>query len=256
MDYEQARLINEYSEKPKDVVLEALQAGHGLSLSLPRSRCPKCSHLIRWFENVPVLSWLLLGGKCRGCKTKISVRYPLVEAFVASVWVGCFYIFGVSVEFILYSTMLTMLVALTLIDYDHKILPNSITIPLLFLGLLYSTIGDSGVSPSESIQAATAIYVGFYVFINIYEAIRGIELMGRGDFVLFAAGGAWFGFSGILPMILVSSLFGLVGFVLVAILNRNKDEELGKYQMPFGPSICLAMATYLFYPDLVSSVIS
>jgi leader peptidase (prepilin peptidase) / N-methyltransferase len=216
------------------------------NLVTPRSACPSCKAPITALQNVPVVSWLVLGGKCANCKTKISARYPLVEAFtgLASGVIAWRFGFGMlACAGILFTWFL---VALTVIDFDTQFLPDVMTYPLLWIGLLLSTTnpvwapGAEPVTPAVSIVGALAGYLSLWSVYWIFKLIMHKEGMGYGDFKLFAAFGAWFGWKMLLPIILFASLVGsVVGIYVLWRQRKGLDTHI-----PFGPF--LAAAGWLF----------
>jgi leader peptidase (prepilin peptidase)/N-methyltransferase len=211
------------------------------TLSTPRSACPTCKAPIKAWQNIPVISWLLLRGRCAACQAGISVRYPLVELStgVLSAWVAWHFGFGAVCGCALLITW--ALIALTGIDIDHQLLPDSITLPLLWAGLLASVLlGLSGktlpASPEEAIIGATAGYLSLWLVFHLFRLATGKEGMGYGDFKLFAALGAWLGWK-ILPLvILLSACAGaVIGILMIAIQGRDRAAP-----MPFGPYLAAA----------------
>lgn len=218
------------------------------TISKPRSACPTCGHQITAFENIPILSWLALGGKCSGCKTPISARYPLVEA-LTGVLIGLVaYKFGYSYITLFSWFFVFALVALTFIDFDTQLLPDDITIPLLWLGLLFNLMG--GLTDIKS--ALIGAMAGYLILWSIYWAfkiITGKEGMGYGDFKLLAAIGAWFGWQILPAVILLSSVLGtIIGIGLIVLAKRGREVP-----MPFGPFLALGGIAALFYGQQLAS---
>lgn len=219
-----------------------------LSLSSPRSACPKCNHQITALENIPIISYLFLGGKCKGCKTKISIRYPLVEALTGVLLGLVAYQFGYTTT-TLFAWLFTLaLITLTFIDFDTQLLPDDITLPLLWLGLLFNLNGGFTDIKSAVIGAA----VGYLILWSVYwlfKIVTGKEGMGFGDFKLLAAIGAWFGWQLIPAVILLSSVLGAsIGIGLI--LMRGKS---GNTAIPFGPFLALGGIAALFYGQQLAS---
>jgi leader peptidase (prepilin peptidase)/N-methyltransferase len=216
------------------------------NLVVPRSACPSCQAPITALQNIPVVSWLVLGGKCANCRTPISKRYPLVELLtgIASGIVAWRFGFGTLALAGLLFTWL--LIALTFIDLDTKYLPDVLNYPLLWLGLLLSTTnpvwseGAAPVTPVSSIIGAMVGYLTLWSIYWLFKLIMNKEGMGYGDFKLFAAFGAWFGWKMLLPIMLFASLVGSVVGIWVL---RRKRMGLDT-QIPFGPF--LAVAGWLF----------
>lgn len=226
---------------------EALQLANGESapcpqadfnLSVPASTCPKCDHKITALENIPVVSYILLKGKCRNCHVTISPRYPLVELFTALLFFTCAVQLGWSHEMLGACFVSAILVALSGIDFDHKLLPDSLTYALLWGGLIFSLF-SSRLSPDEAILGATAGYVSLWSLYQVHRKLTGREGMGHGDFKLFAALGAWVGWQGLPLVALTAALAGLFfGMVTFAIKNETLRTTL-----PFGP--CLALGGWI-----------
>ena len=201
------------------------------NLLTPRSRCPSCGHEVRWYENIPVLSYLALRGRCSGCGTRISVRYPLVELASAALFYACALRWGWSFTTLAWCGFCAALVALALIDWDTTLLPDDITLPLLWAGLLASVLRWIDVQPVDAVIGAAAGYVSLWLVYWGFKLATGKEGMGYGDFKLFAALGAWFGWQALVPIVLMASVIGaLVG---IAMKFASSLRE-GKY-VPFGP---------------------
>ena len=221
------------------------------SLSTPRSACPNCKAPITALQNVPVISWLVLRGRCASCKAKISARYPLVElaAGVLSAWVAWHFGFGAPAACALLVTW--ALIALTGIDIDHQLLPDNITLPLMWAGLLAAVvIGPTPgvalpVSPKDAIIGAAAGYISLWLVFHAFKLITGKEGMGYGDFKLFAALGAWLGWK-VLPMVIVLSAAtgAVLGIVMIALQGRDRRAP-----MPFGPYLAAAGWIAMLYGD-------
>jgi leader peptidase (prepilin peptidase)/N-methyltransferase len=203
-----------------------------LSLSLPRSRCPHCSHNIAWHENIPLLSYLLLRGKCSACGRAYGMRYPLVELFTGVLFYGCVLRWGVSYSALAWCGFSAALLTLALIDWDSTLLPDQITLPLLWAGLIAAALQiNPGVSLNHAFWGAVGGYLSLWLVCQAFKLITGKEGMGYGDFKLFAALGAWFGWTALLPMILLASVAGAaVGLVL----KYRAQLREGGY-LPFGP---------------------
>jgi leader peptidase (prepilin peptidase)/N-methyltransferase len=221
------------------------------TLSSPRSACPNCKAPITALQNVPLVSWLVLRGRCASCKTKISVRYPLVELTtgVLSAWVAWHFGFGASAACALLVTW--ALIALTGIDIDHQLLPDNITLPLMWAGLVAAVvIGPMPgvalpVSPKDAIIGATAGYMSLWLVFHAFKLVTGKEGMGYGDFKLFAALGAWLGWK-VLPMVIVLSAAtgAVLGILMIALQGRDRRAP-----MPFGPYLAAAGWLAMLYGD-------
>ena len=206
------------------------------NLSVPRSRCPSCGHQISALENIPVISWLFLRGKCSQCGAAISIRYPLIELTTALLSVLVAWTFGVQ-WFTLAAIVLTwVLIALTVIDFDTQLLPDNITLPFLWLGILLSLTGISPISLTDSVTGAIAGYLVLWTVYQLFKLITGKEGMGFGDFKLLALLGAWLGWQALPMILLLSALVGsIVGISLILVLGRDKNIPI-----PFGPYLASA----------------
>lgn len=206
-----------------------------VSLVRPASHCPACRTPIKPWHNVPVLGWLWLRGRCASCGAAISVQYPLVEALTGLLSAYCAWRLGWTPELGAALLLTWGLVALAVIDLKTQFLYDSITLPLLWLGLLLSLEGLFA-TPRDAILGAVAGYVALRGFSGLYGWLRKVDAMGHGDFKLFAALGAWFGWQALLPILLVSSLLGaLVGLGLILLRDHDRNVPI-----PFGPYLAFA----------------
>jgi leader peptidase (prepilin peptidase)/N-methyltransferase len=209
---------------------EALPAGPRYNLTTPRSSCPACGHRIAALENVPVLSYLWLRGRCAACEAAIGVRYPVVEALTAALTAYCAWHFGFGL--VAFGAMLFVwcMIALTFIDVDTQLLPDSITLPLLWAGLLFNLRGTFA-DLESAVIGAVAGYLILWAVYWVFKLATGKEGMGFGDFKLLAAIGAWLGWKMLPLVILASSLVGaVVGIVLIVLARRGREVPI-----PFGP---------------------
>jgi len=198
------------------------------NLMVPRSRCPSCGHHIVWYENIPVISYFSLHGKCSACHASISPRYPIVEFVTAALFFFCIWSWGVSPTGIVWCTFSALLLSLALIDWDTTLLPDDITLPLLWLGIL--------------LWGAMAGYLSLWLIYWAFKLVTGKDGMGYGDFKLFAALGAWFGWQTLIPIILMASLIGAcVGIAMKYSIGLRQ----GGY-IPFGPFLAASGFTALF----------
>lgn len=206
-------------------------------LLFPRSKCPKCGHMITSMENIPVISYLFLKGRCRRCKTPISKRYPLIEMFTAALSVLVAIHFGFTWALPPALLFTWSLIALSFIDFDEQLLPDSITLPMLWLGLLLS-LGTvfPGVDPATSILGATAGYLSLWSVYKLFKLLTGKEGMGYGDFKLLAMLGAWTGWRYLILIILLSSIVGVI--IQVTLIKFNRGER--DVPFSFGPYLALA----------------
>ena len=180
-------------------------------LLVPASHCPACDHAIRWYENLPVVSWIALRGRCSACRAPISSRYPLVELAAGALAMACALRFGAAPQLLGALAVSWTLLALALIDLEHQLLPDDLTLPLLWLGLLAS-LWHPFVAPRAAIIGAAVGYLSLWTVFHLFKALTGKEGFGYGDFKLLAAFGAWFGAGAILPIVLLASVAGaLVG---------------------------------------------
>jgi leader peptidase (prepilin peptidase) / N-methyltransferase len=213
------------------------------NLMLPRSRCPKCSHQIQWYENIPVLSYLFLRGKCSACKTPISVRYPTIELVTGALFSYCIWRWGLTHTGLAWCGFSATLLSLSMIDWDTTLLPDDMTLPLLWAGLLLAALKVTNLSLESAIWGSAAGYFSLWLIYWIFKLITGKEGMGYGDFKLFAALGAWFGWQALIPIILMSSVIGAV--VGIALKFSSKLREGG--YIPFGPFLGLAGFSAMFF---------
>jgi leader peptidase (prepilin peptidase)/N-methyltransferase len=214
------------------------------SLSVPRSRCGDCGHQISALQNIPIISYLLLGGKCAACKTKISAQYPLVELFTALVSVVVGWHFGVSLQALAALLLSWCLIAASGIDIGHKLLPDNITLPLLWLGILLSVF-DVFVSLQDSVLGVMVGYMSLWTVFILFKLVTGKEGMGYGDFKLLAMLGAWLGWQPLFVVILTSSLVGaIVGIGMIMMKKTGRDT-----QIPFGPYLAAAGWMTLLWGD-------
>lgn len=214
------------------------------NLWAPRSRCGNCGHQITALENIPMLSYLVLGGKCAGCKTRISLQYPLVELFTACISVIVGWHFGVSPQTLAALFLSWCLIAASGIDIGHKLLPDNITLPLLWLGILLSLF-DVFVSLEDSVIGAMVGYLSLWSIFILFKLLTGKEGMGYGDFKLLAMLGAWLGWKPLFVVILTSSLVGaVVGLSMIALKKTSRST-----QIPFGPYLAAAGWLTLLWGD-------
>ena len=222
------------------------------NLMVPRSRCPHCGHAIRWFENIPVLSYIALKGGCSACRAPISPRYPAVEVVSAALFAWCGWHWGLGWEALAWSGFAASLLALACIDWDTTLLPDDITLPLLWAGLSASGLGLTGTPLSSAVWGAVAGYLSLWLVYWAFKLVTGKEGMGYGDFKLFAALGAWFGWQALIPVILMASVVGAV--VGIAIKLRGSLREGG--YVPFGPFLGIAgLTAMIFGPSSILTAI-
>ena len=214
-----------------------------LSLWTPRSRCPHCNHAIAWYENIPVISWLVLRAKCSSCNQRISARYPLIEIISAALFTWNIYQWGFNTTGWAWCGFSAALLTLALIDWDTTYLPDSITLPLLWAGLITSALGWTNITLPQALWGTAAGYLSLWSIYWAFKLITGKEGMGYGDFKLFAALGAWFGWQALLPIILMASVIGAI--VGIAMKLRSSLREGG--YIPFGPFLAGAGFTTMLF---------
>ena len=222
-------------------------------LVVPRSRCPSCGHQITALENIPLLSYVRLGGKCSACGARIGIRYPAVEALAGLLSLVVAVFLGPAWRTVFALVFVYFLIALTFIDVDTQLLPDRLTIPLLWLGLLVNLSTFGFASLPSAVLGAAAGYLSLWLVYWIFRLATGKEGMGYGDFKLLAAIGAWLGWEMLLLVILLASVAGaLIGIVLMIAARRGKDIPL-----PFGPYLAIAgFVALLFGPQLVQSYLA
>lgn len=239
---EQADMPPEHTRPLSDIVA----ADTPITLSTPASRCPHCAHKIKWYENIPLISWLILRGRCSDCKAAIGLRYPIVELVTALLSMLVIYQFGVSAAGLSALILVWTLVALTGIDFDTQLLPDRLTFPLAGLGLAVNSQGWF-VSPTQSIWGLLLGFLSLWVVVKIFYFITKKHGMGQGDFKLLAVLGAWLGPMMLPLIILLSSLLGSI----VGIILMKKQGESRPFA--FGPYIAIAGIIALLYgPDIVN----
>lgn len=219
------------------------------SLAKPRSQCPHCGHKITVIENIPVLSYLFLKGRCSACKAPISIRYPLVE-LATGILIGlASATFGFGAEAVFAWILIFALITLTMIDFDTQLLPDDITLPLLWLGLLFN-LNHGFADLSSAVIGAMLGYLILWSIYWLFKLVTGKEGMGYGDFKLLAAIGAWFGWQLLPAVILLSSVLGaLIGIILIVFTAHGRDKP-----MPFGPFLAIGGIAALFYGQSLASL--
>jgi leader peptidase (prepilin peptidase)/N-methyltransferase len=211
-----------------------------------RSHCPQCKRQLSWYENIPVVSWAIQGGRCRGCKTRISIQYPLVEMLTMLLMLASVWQFGFGWQGFGAVLFSCFLIALSGIDFRTHLLPDQLTLPLMWLGLIASA--DSlYMATKPALLGAVAGYLSLWSVWWVFKQITGKEGMGHGDFKLLAAIGAWVGLKGIFPTILISSLVGaIIGSIWLAAKGRDKATPI-----PFGPYLAIAGWMVFFWGDWI-----
>jgi len=218
---------------------------------ISRSMCPKCGHGIRAHENIPLVSWLLLRGKCSACKARISFRYFLVELLTAVLFLITIWHFGLGIQGATALLLTAFLIAMAGIDIDHQLLPDNMTIPLMWAGILLS-FWSIHTDLASSVAGAIAGYLALWLVYHVFRLTTGKEGMGYGDFKLLAALGAWMGWQMLLMIVLISSVVGVVVGLILMGTGRLKREK----PMPFGPFIASAGWIALIWGDQITERLS
>mgnify|MGYP001231132364 CR=1 FL=1 len=214
------------------------------NLAVPHSTCPNCGHAIKPWENIPIISYVFLRGKCSSCKISISVRYPLVETTTGVLSGLVAWQLGFGIELLLGLIFTWSLICLTLIDADHKLLPDNITLPLLWLGLLANT-QNLFTDLHSAVIGAAAGYLSLWSVFWVFKILRGKEGMGYGDFKLLAALGAWCGWQQLTLIIIISAGLGaIIGTLILQLSGKNRSEPI-----PFGPYLAGAGWVAFFWGD-------
>jgi leader peptidase (prepilin peptidase)/N-methyltransferase len=212
-----------------------LPSQQAFNLVAPRSHCPKCGHSITAIENIPIVSYLILGGKCKSCKASISPRYPIIEALTALSFLIALWSLGTEVKTIAAWILIAALICLTAIDLDRQLLPDAITLPILWLGLVIN-IQNVFVDSESAVIGAAIGYGILWLTFHLFKLATGKEGMGYGDFKLLAMLGAWLGWKMIPLIILLSSLVGaVIGLAMIMIMGRDRNLPI-----PFGPYLGIA----------------
>ncbi len=241
MQREWRRDCLEFLEKPTEAEPEKF------NLNTPRSRCGQCGHQITAMENIPIASYMLLGGKCSACKTPISLQYPMVELFTAIISVVVGWHFGVSLQTAAALLMTWCLIGASGIDIGHRLLPDSIILPMLWLGILLSLF-DLFVGLEDSAIGAMVGYMSLWTVFILFKIVTGKEGMGHGDFKLLAMLGAWLGWKPLFVVILTSSLVGATVGITMILLGKTERDT----QIPFGPYLAAAGWMTLLWGDALT----
>lgn len=237
-----------WQREAREILVLPAEPQERYTLSYPPSRCPSCGTGIKPWQNIPVLSWLLLRGRCATCETGISAQYPLVEALTGLLFGLCAWRYGWSPQLLGALTLTAFLIALSVIDLRTQLLPDDLTQPLLWLGLMASLMPIFAVDPATAIIGALAGYLSLWSVYWLFKLVTGKEGMGYGDFKLLAALGAWLGWKALPMIILLSSLVGaLVGISLVVLRRHAREVPL-----PFGPYLAAAGWIALMFGDALT----
>lgn len=240
-------LKHEYENECRDYFDHASSAKHRtFNLAIPRSYCPKCKTQLLWWQNIPMISYILLRGKCGHCKKPISWRYPLVEILSSIVTIFVVIYFDADIQTLPVLILSWMLIAAIFIDLEKQLLPDIITLPLIWLGLL-SNVNHIFTSPQNAIIGAASGYLSLWIVAKVFKLIRKVEGMGYGDFKMLAAFGAWLGWQ-LLPLIvLAASLSGLIVGVSLIVYKKHKFNQ----PLSFGPYLAMAGWAAFFWGQII-----
>jgi len=212
------------------------------NLVVPRSTCPHCAAGVAWYDNIPLISYGLLRGRCRHCQASIGLRYPMVELFTALLFAFCGWRYGLGAAAMAWCAWMAGMLSLALIDWDSTLLPDTIVLPLLWLGLIGANLQWTGVSLEHALWGAVAGYLSLWSVYWVFKIVTGKEGMGYGDFKLLACLGAWFGWQALVPIVLMSSVIGAVVGMVLKLYGGLREGGL----MPFGPFLVGAGLACLF----------
>lgn len=234
----------QWAEECAELAGTSLEPIEKFNLLVPRSRCSQCGHVIRWYENIPVVSYLFLRGKCSACGTPYGLRYPIVEMVTGALFYFCVGRWGWSPTALVWCGFSAALLVLALIDWDTTLLPDDVTLPLLWAGLIVAALGwNPAVNLPAALWGAVGGYLSLWGVYWAFKLVTGKEGMGYGDFKLFAVLGAWFGWPALVPMILMASV---IGAVIGIAMKFSSGLREGGY-VPFGPFLAGAGFTALFF---------
>lgn len=234
----------QWAEECAEMTKVPLAPAEQFNLWAPRSRCSSCGHVLRWYENIPVASYLFLRGKCAVCGTRYGVRYPIVEAATGALFFFSVWRWGLSPIALAWCGFSAALLVLALIDWDTTLLPDDITLPLLWAGLIVAALQwNPAVTLNSALWGAVAGYLSLWGVYWAFKLVTGKEGMGYGDFKLFAALGAWFGWPALVPMILMASV---IGAIIGLAMKFSSGLREGGY-VPFGPFLAGAGFTSLVF---------
>lgn len=214
------------------------------------SFCPSCGTTIKWYDNIPIVSYFLLKGKCRVCKSPISKRYPFIEFITGIVSILSLWKTGLSIDYFFVFSFFAILIAITFIDLDFKIIPDELNLIGFILGLLYSFFRKD-FSPVDAILGSVVGAGILWLIAFTYEKVKGIEGLGFGDVKMMAFVGTYIGWFGSLFTIFFGSLIGAVVGILLAYISKAEDK--GKFEIPFGPFLALGSAIYIFFGDSIKT---
>jgi len=247
-------MMNTWKKECKDFLDEhpvdqAPDTDEKFNIAFPASHCPRCKAPIKPWHNIPIISYLILRGRCASCKAPISARYPIIEAVTGILSAFCLYQYGLTYSAALALVLTWCLVALTMIDIDHHLLPDSITLPLMWLGLVINTSMQIFTDGESALYGAVFGYGVLWSVYWLFKLLTGKEGMGFGDFKLLAALGAWMGWQ-MLPLIIILSSFvgAVIGIAGIIIMGRDKNVPI-----PFGPYLAVAGWIAFFWGEVITS---
>ncbi len=245
MAYENAKFIKNNCIKATKEVEDTLLKYKNFNLFFPSSRCPKCNKEIKFYQNIPIISYLFLLGKCSNCKTKISLEYPLVEALNVTLWILAYINFGFTLELVFVLFLLTSVLSISVIDAKFQIIPDTIQFLLLLCAFYMSTLGYINIDIQEMIITSISVYFILLGFFSSYEKIRGFEehIFGRGDIKYLAVISAWVGFVDLLNVIIYSVVFSLIFYAFLFLI---KKQSILEKITPFAPSISISFLIIYF----------
>ncbi|WP_048441252.1 A24 family peptidase [Caenimonas sp. SL110] len=245
-------LERQWAAEAADLTGQPVKQEPEFNLMRPRSKCRQCGHMIRWYENVPVVSYLALRGKCSQCGTSIGLRYPLVELATGALFFFCVHKFGMTPTGLAWCGFSAAIIALAMIDWDTTFLPDDITLPLVWAGLIAAALKWTSLPLAQSMWGAVAGYMSLWLIYKAFKLITGKEGMGYGDFKLFAALGAWFGWQALVPIILMASVIGAIVGIAMKLSSGLREGGV----MPFGPFLAGAGLTALIFgPTAILEVV-
>ncbi len=234
----------QWAEECAEMMGKSVDSAEAFNLVVPRSRCSNCGYLIPWYENIPIVSYLFLRGKCSACGTRYGLRYPVVEATVGALFYFCVWRWSWSPTALAWCGFSAALLVLALIDWDTTLLPDDITLPLLWAGLMTAALGwNPAVNLPTALWGAVVGYLSLWAVYWAFKLVTGKEGMGYGDFKLFAALGAWFGWPALVPIILMASVIGAATGIAMKFSSGLRE---GGY-VPFGPFLAGAGFAALFF---------
>ena len=243
-------MLNDWKKEAREILeIPELEKNICFNLTLPASTCPQCGHKITALENIPIISYLFLKGRCKDCKSNISIRYPLIElsCCLFSGWVAWY--LGFSAQSVLFIFLTWGLLAMSMIDIDHQLLPDSLVLPLLWLGILANTFDLlPDMTLKTSVLGAICGYLSLWIVNILFKLIRGIDGIGHGDFKLLALFGAWAGYQ-VIPVVILLSAAAGAAIGIIAILFFK-----GQNKIPYGPYLAIAGWISLFWgQDIVTA---